>query len=77
MKTVRIVLDEKVLRATDQAARRTKQSRSELVSAALREHLRSLEIRDLEECDRAGYLRLPQQRDDSRAWEAQAVWPPE
>jgi metal-responsive CopG/Arc/MetJ family transcriptional regulator len=47
METVQIVLDEKLLRDTDRAARRTKQNRSALVREALREHLRRLDIRAL------------------------------
>jgi metal-responsive CopG/Arc/MetJ family transcriptional regulator len=77
METVQIVLDTKLLRATDQAARRAKQNRSALVREALREHLRRLEVRAMEERDRAGYARLPQQRDESRVWEAEIVWPEE
>jgi len=75
METVQIVLDEKLLRATDQAARRTKQNRSALVREALREHLRRLEVRVREERDREGYSRLPKQRDELSAWEAEAEWP--
>jgi metal-responsive CopG/Arc/MetJ family transcriptional regulator len=77
METVQIVLDAKLLRAADQAARRTKQNRSAFVREALREHLRRLEVRALEERDRAGYLRRPQQSDESRVWEAEATWPAE
>jgi metal-responsive CopG/Arc/MetJ family transcriptional regulator len=77
METVQIVLDEKLLRETDRAAGRTKQNRSALVRAALREHLLRLEARAMEERDRAGYLKLPQQRDEARAWEAEAAWPAE
>ena len=77
METVQIVLDEKLLRATDQAARRIKQNRSALVREALREHLRRLEVRSLEERDREGYSRLPQQRDEVQRWEAEAAWPAE
>jgi metal-responsive CopG/Arc/MetJ family transcriptional regulator len=72
METVQIVLDEKLLRDTDRAARRTKQNPSDLVREALREHLRRIEIRALEERDRAGYARLPQQRDEFSTWEAEA-----
>jgi metal-responsive CopG/Arc/MetJ family transcriptional regulator len=36
METVQIVLDKKLLRAADQAARRTKRNRSALVRDALR-----------------------------------------
>jgi metal-responsive CopG/Arc/MetJ family transcriptional regulator len=75
METVQIVLDKNLLQAADQAARRTKQNRSALVRDALREHLQRLEVRAREERDRKGYARQPQ--DESRQWEAEAVWPAE
>ena len=81
METVQIVLDEKLLRAADRAARRTKRNRSALVRDALREHLQRLQIRELEERDRAGYARgsqtQAQMKDESALWEAEAAWPPE
>jgi metal-responsive CopG/Arc/MetJ family transcriptional regulator len=77
METVQIVLDEKLLRATDRAARRTRQNRSALVRDALREHLRRLAIRELEERDRSGYAKGRTTREEVRDWEAEAVWPPE
>jgi metal-responsive CopG/Arc/MetJ family transcriptional regulator len=77
METIQIVLDEKLLRATDRAARRTKRNRSALVRDALREHLRALEVRAMEGRDRQGYLRRPQTPDQFQAWEAEAAWPAE
>jgi metal-responsive CopG/Arc/MetJ family transcriptional regulator len=77
MEIVQIVLDKKLLHATDQAARRTRRNRSALVRDALREHLRRLEVRAKEERDRAGYSRQPQARDESHRWEAEAAWPAE
>lgn len=77
METVQIVLDKELLRAADQAARRTKRNRSALVRDALREHLRRLAIRDLEARDCAGYSRRQPARDEASAWEAEAVWPAE
>lgn len=74
METVQIVLDKKLLQATDAAARRAKRNRSALVRDALREHLHRLEIRAKEERDRAGYLRQPQAGEE---WEAEAAWPAE
>lgn len=76
METIQVVLDKDLLRAADQAARRTKQNRSALVRDALREHLRRLEIRGKEERDRQGYAREPQSPDESLIWEAEAAWPP-
>ena len=77
METVQIVLDKKLLQATDLAARRTKRNRSALVREALREHLRRLEVRASEERDRAGYAKRPQVQDEAHLWEAEAAWPPE
>jgi metal-responsive CopG/Arc/MetJ family transcriptional regulator len=75
METIQVVLDKQLLQAADRAARRTKQNRSALIRDALREHLRLLERRVLENRDRDGYSRQPQGRDKSAAWEAEAVWP--
>ena len=77
METVQIVLDKKLLRATDQAARRLKRNRSALVRDALREHLRRLQIRELEQRDRDGYSRSGHDSEESLAWETEAAWPPE
>lgn len=77
METVQIVLDKKLLRATDQAARSTKRNRSALVRDALREHLRRLQVRDMEQRDCEGYSRRPRGDDEGQVWEAEAAWPPE
>ena len=77
METVQIVLDKELLQAADQAARRTKQNRSALIREALRRHLRRMEILALEQREREGYLRVPQDRVESQMWESEAVWPPE
>jgi metal-responsive CopG/Arc/MetJ family transcriptional regulator len=77
MKTVQIVLEKELLQATDQAARRTKQNRSALVREALRQHLRRLEILELEEREREGYRRIPEDRTEDEMWASAAVWPEE
>jgi metal-responsive CopG/Arc/MetJ family transcriptional regulator len=77
METIQVVLDRRLLQAADRAARRTKQNRSALIRDALREHLRRLEIRALEERDREGYSRQARAQDESRGWEAEAAWPAE
>jgi metal-responsive CopG/Arc/MetJ family transcriptional regulator len=77
METIQIVLDKRLLQATDQAARRTKRNRSALVRDALREHLNRLEICAREERDRLGYSRQPPSTPESLAWESEAAWPAE
>ena len=76
MKAVRIVLDQKLLRATDLAARRTRRNRSAFVRDALREYLRRSAVRELDERDRAGYSGRSHADEESSAWEAEAAWPP-
>jgi metal-responsive CopG/Arc/MetJ family transcriptional regulator len=77
METIQVVLDRKLLQAADRAARRTKQNRSALIRDALRQHLRRLEMRALEQGDREGYAKLPQTSEEHAPWEAEARWPAE
>jgi metal-responsive CopG/Arc/MetJ family transcriptional regulator len=77
VETIQVVLDASLLEAADRAARQTKQNRSALIRDALRAHLRSLELRALEERDREGYTKQPAAQDESLVWEAEAAWPAE
>ena len=74
METIRVVLDSKLLRAADLAAKRACINRSALIRQALREYLRALRTQELEARDREGYSRHPE--DASLAdWERVASWP--
>ena len=76
METIQVVIDEKLLQASDRAAKKAKLNRSELVRLALREHLQRLQIREAEQRDQRGYEKLPQSRvPEESAWEVEAVWP--
>ena len=75
METIQVVLDAKLLKAADQAARRQKLNRSALIRQALREHLRRLHMLNLEAIDRRGYEAQPQQVEEFRIWEDAAAWP--
>ena len=75
METIQVVLDAKLLRAADLAARRQKVNRSALIRQALREHLRRLQVLDLEARDRRGYEAQPHQVEEFRIWEDAAAWP--
>lgn len=77
METIQVVVDSKLLKAADRAARRTKLNRSALIRDALREHLKRLEIQELEDRDRKGYQLKPQALDEMSYWESEAVWPAE
>jgi len=75
METIQVVLDAKLLRATDVAARRTKLNRSALIREALRAHLKRLEIREWELRDRKGYEAGRGEVEGLSGWEAEAIWP--
>jgi metal-responsive CopG/Arc/MetJ family transcriptional regulator len=69
------VLDAKLLRAADLAAKRRKVNRSALIRQALDQHLKRLHDLELEERDRRGYLAQPQREEEFRIWEDAAAWP--
>lgn len=75
METIQVVLDAKLLKAADLAAKRWKVNRSALIRRALQEHLNHLQILELEARDRRGYEAQPQQKAEIRTWEDAAEWP--
>ena len=76
METIQVVIDEKLLQASDRAAKKAKLNRSELVRLALREHLQRMQILEAEQRDQRGYEKLPQSKAITESdWEAEAVWP--
>lgn len=77
METIQIVLDSKLLRATEQAARRTKLNRSALIREAIRAHLKNLNTTEREMRDRKGYEGGPRESGNLSGWEAEAIWPEE
>ena len=77
METIRVLLDSKLLRATEVAARRTKLNRSTLIREAIRAHLKNIEIREQELRDRKGYEAGPRDSGDLSGWEVEAIWPEE
>jgi metal-responsive CopG/Arc/MetJ family transcriptional regulator len=75
METIQVVLDAKLLRAADLAAKRQKVNRSALIRHALQQHLKRLRELELEEQDRRGYLAQPQREEEFSIWEDAATWP--
>ena len=75
METIQVILDTKLLKAADLAARRQKVNRSALIRQALQDHLRRLRTVDLEERDRRGYQAQPQRLEEYLPWEETAAWP--
>ncbi|HEY7392883.1 MAG TPA: ribbon-helix-helix protein, CopG family [Bryobacteraceae bacterium] len=75
MQTIQVVLDKKLLKAADLAAKRQRMNRSALIRQALERHLKYLRDLELEELDRRGYLAQPQREEEYRPWEKIAAWP--
>jgi metal-responsive CopG/Arc/MetJ family transcriptional regulator len=75
VETIQVVLDTKLLKAANAAARRSKVNRSALIRDALREHLKRLHTRELEERERRGYMAIPQSEDEVKPWQGIASWP--
>jgi metal-responsive CopG/Arc/MetJ family transcriptional regulator len=75
METIQVVLDAKLLKAADVAAKRRKVNRSAFIREALQEHLKRLHVLDLEERDRRGYQARPQRVEEYLPWQEVAAWP--
>jgi hypothetical protein len=75
METIQVVPGDELLRAVGLPVRRTKQSGSMWIRGALREHLKRLAIRELEERDRRGYEKVPAVESDLSMWDTGVVWP--
>jgi metal-responsive CopG/Arc/MetJ family transcriptional regulator len=75
METIQVVLDAKLRKAADRAAKRQGVNRSALIRRALQDHLTRLHELELEEKDRRGYLARPQREEEFRGWEDIAASP--
>jgi metal-responsive CopG/Arc/MetJ family transcriptional regulator len=75
METIQVVMEGALLKAADQAARRLKLNRSALIRDALREHLRRLRYRELEQQEREAYERIPDDPEEFAVWDKVAAWP--
>ncbi len=75
METIQVVLDAKLLKAADSAAKRHKVNRSALIRQALEAHLKHLRVLELEKRDRRGYQARPPRIEEYRPWEEAAAWP--
>ena len=69
MSTIQIVLEDELLAEADAQAARDGRDRSELIRSAIRDHLRRLRTRELEEQERLGYERIPDTVEDGADWE--------
>lgn len=75
MPNIRIAVDESLLTAAEEFARRQGITLSALTREALRSYLDKSRRPELEARDREGYLRFPDTEADLQGWEEGAAWP--
>ena len=77
MKTLQVVLAEKLLKDVDRVAMHRRVNRTAVIRQALHEHLARQAAVDLEEREGRGYQTQPQRLEEYLPWEEAAVWPAE
>ncbi len=73
MKTVQMTLDEHLVKAVDNAAKKLGTTRSAFTREALRSALKAVRVKELESRHREGYRRKPVKRGEFD-WESEQVW---
>ncbi len=74
MKTVQMTLEEALIRSVDQAAKQLHTTRSAFTRSALKEALRNLKIKQLEDRHQKGYRSRPATREEVGVWEEEQAW---
>ena len=74
MKTVQMTLDEHLVKAVDNAARKLGTTRSGFTREALRAALKEVRSKELEFRHREGYKHKPVKRGEFSDWESEQVW---
>jgi metal-responsive CopG/Arc/MetJ family transcriptional regulator len=75
MRTVQMTLDEELVEAVDEAARRLGTTRSAFAREALRQALARQREEQLERKHREGYEKRPVKGGEFDAWESEQQWP--
>ena len=74
MRTVQVTLDETLVSAVDEAARKLNLSRSAFTRKALQTALKRIRDEGQEQKHRAGYVRKPVEKGEFDIWEDEQVW---
>ena len=75
MATIQVVLDDALLRLTDELAAKKNANRSALIREALRSYLKKSRFQELEHQERSAYERLPDELEEAHRWERISDWP--
>ena len=74
MRTIQMTLDEDLVKSVDKAVKTLHTTRSAFTRRALRQAIKSLQLKKLEEQHRAGYRRKPVSAEEFGVWEAEQKW---
>ena len=75
MKTIQMTLGEQLLRKVDRAVTKLHTTRSALIRESLEQYLESIQTRQLEAEQKAGYRRHPVKSGEFDVWESEQGWP--
>lgn len=74
MTTVQMTLEDDLVKSVDQAAKKLHTTRSAFTRLALKEALRNLKTKQLEDQHRQGYQAYPVKREEAGVWEKEQAW---
>jgi metal-responsive CopG/Arc/MetJ family transcriptional regulator len=74
MKTIQMTLDEKLVKAVDQVAKKLHTNRSAFTRQALRDALNKVTITHLEQKHRKGYELHSEKNNEFKVWEKEQIW---
>jgi metal-responsive CopG/Arc/MetJ family transcriptional regulator len=74
MKTVQMTLDENLVSAVDEIAKKLGITRSAFTRQALHAAIKKVKVSELERKHREGYRRKPVKPGEFRGWETEQVW---
>ncbi len=74
MRTIQMTLDDDLVDAVDKLAKKLKTTRSAFARKALREAIKRVNIRSLENKHKRGYERYPAGKAEFSVWESEQEW---
>ncbi len=74
MTTIQMTLEADLLKEIDRTVKKLKTTRSALIRDSIRQHLKLLSVRELEERQRAGYARQRVKPGEFDIWDKEQSW---
>lgn len=74
MRTIQMTLDDDLVATVDKLAKKLKTTRSAFTRRALREAVKQVNIKALEEEHKKGYERYPENKTEFSVWESEQEW---